>query len=112
MSGAQLADHVVDSPEAANLQVLPATIDLAGAEIELVSVVARESRLPPIPARLLFRIIASTTSFSGLSAIARSADRQRPGGSRTRSWFRSSASTTPSRGHPAIARTIDLVRAS
>ena len=45
MSGAQLADHVVDSPEAANLQVLPATIDLAGAEIELVSVVARESRL-------------------------------------------------------------------
>ena len=45
MSGAALADHVVDSPEAANLNVLPATIDLAGAEIELVSVVARESRL-------------------------------------------------------------------
>jgi chromosome partitioning protein len=45
MSGAALADHVVDSPEAANLKVLPATIDLAGAEIELVSVVARESRL-------------------------------------------------------------------
>jgi chromosome partitioning protein len=45
MSGAALADHVVDSPEAANLTVLPATIDLAGAEIELVSIVARESRL-------------------------------------------------------------------
>ena len=45
MSGAQLADHVIDSPEATNLKVLPATIDLAGAEIELVSVVARESRL-------------------------------------------------------------------
>jgi chromosome partitioning protein len=45
MSGAALADHVVDSPEAPNLKVLPATIDLAGAEIELVSVVARESRL-------------------------------------------------------------------
>jgi chromosome partitioning protein len=45
MSGATLADHVVDSPEAPNLKVLPATIDLAGAEIELVSVVARESRL-------------------------------------------------------------------
>jgi chromosome partitioning protein len=45
MSGATLADHVVDSPEAPNLKVLPATIDLAGAEIELVSIVARENRL-------------------------------------------------------------------
>jgi chromosome partitioning protein len=45
MSGATLADHVVYSPEAPNLKVLPATIDLAGAEIELVSTVARESRL-------------------------------------------------------------------
>jgi chromosome partitioning protein len=45
MSGAPLADHVVDSPEAPNLKVLPATIDLAGAEIELVSIVARENRL-------------------------------------------------------------------
>jgi chromosome partitioning protein len=45
MSGASLAAHAVDSPEAPNLKVLPATIDLAGAEIELVSIVARESRL-------------------------------------------------------------------
>jgi chromosome partitioning protein len=45
MAGAALADHVVDSPEAPNLRVLPATIDLAGAEIELVSIVARENRL-------------------------------------------------------------------
>jgi chromosome partitioning protein len=45
MSGAALADHVVDSPEAPNLKVVPATIDLAGAEIELVSIVARENRL-------------------------------------------------------------------
>jgi chromosome partitioning protein len=45
MAGAKLADHVVDSTEAPNLKVLPATIDLAGAEIELVSIVARESRL-------------------------------------------------------------------
>jgi chromosome partitioning protein len=43
--GDKIADHVVDSPEAAGLSVLPATIDLAGAEIELVSVVARERRL-------------------------------------------------------------------
>jgi chromosome partitioning protein len=40
-----LADVVVPSPEIRGLDVVPATIDLAGAEIELVSVVARESRL-------------------------------------------------------------------
>jgi chromosome partitioning protein len=45
MNGAAFSDHVVDSPEAPNLKVLPATIDLAGAEIELVSIVARENRL-------------------------------------------------------------------
>jgi chromosome partitioning protein len=45
IGGRQLADVAVSSPEAASLKVLPATIDLAGAEIELVSVVARESRL-------------------------------------------------------------------
>jgi chromosome partitioning protein len=45
MNGAALSDHVVDSPEAHNLKVLPATLDLAGAEIELVSIVARENRL-------------------------------------------------------------------
>ena len=45
IGGSALADHVVESTEAPNLAVLPATIDLAGAEIELVSVVARENRL-------------------------------------------------------------------
>ena len=40
-----MADHVVESTEAPGLRVLPASIDLAGAEIELVSVVARENRL-------------------------------------------------------------------
>jgi chromosome partitioning protein len=40
-----LADVVQPHPDLANLFVAPATIDLAGAEIELVSVVARESRL-------------------------------------------------------------------
>ncbi|GAA2094036.1 ParA family protein [Microlunatus panaciterrae] len=43
--GHSIADHVVTSPESPGLQVLPATVDLAGAEIELVSVVARENRL-------------------------------------------------------------------
>lgn len=45
IGGDTIAEHVVDSPEAPQLKVLPATIDLAGAEIELVSVVARENRL-------------------------------------------------------------------
>jgi chromosome partitioning protein len=44
--GAQtLADVTVAVPDVPNLWCSPATIDLAGAEIELVSVVARESRL-------------------------------------------------------------------
>ena len=45
IEGAAIADHVVASPEAPGLSVLPATIDLAGAEIQLVSIVARENRL-------------------------------------------------------------------
>jgi chromosome partitioning protein len=45
LSGVPLAELAVDSPEATGLRVLPATIDLAGAEIELVSTVARENRL-------------------------------------------------------------------
>jgi chromosome partitioning protein len=40
-----IADVVKTSVEAENLWVVPATIDLAGAEIELVSMVAREHRL-------------------------------------------------------------------
>lgn len=45
IGGRPLAEAVVASPEDDNLLCAPATIDLAGAEIELVSVVARESRL-------------------------------------------------------------------
>lgn len=45
VDGLPLADVVQPHPELPNLFVVPATIDLAGAEIELVSVVARESRL-------------------------------------------------------------------
>jgi chromosome partitioning protein len=40
-----LAEVTVPCPDVAGLMVVPATIDLAGAEIELVSVVARENRL-------------------------------------------------------------------
>ena len=45
IEGASIADLVVASSEAPGLRVLPASIDLAAAEIELVSVVARENRL-------------------------------------------------------------------
>lgn len=45
IEGHAIADHAVSSPEAAGLRVVPASIDLAGAEIELVSLAARESRL-------------------------------------------------------------------
>lgn len=45
VDGTPLAEIAQQSPEAAGLLVVPATIDLAGAEIELVSVVARENRL-------------------------------------------------------------------
>jgi chromosome partitioning protein len=45
VDGVPLAEVVVPATEVANLWVVPATIDLAGAEIELVSLVARETRL-------------------------------------------------------------------
>ena len=43
--GAALADVAIPAADVPGLDCVPATIDLAGAEIELVSVVARESRL-------------------------------------------------------------------
>ncbi|GAB2867861.1 ParA family protein [Nocardioides pacificus] len=45
VEGVPLTDVIQPCPDVDNLFVSPATIDLAGAEIELVSVVARESRL-------------------------------------------------------------------
>jgi chromosome partitioning protein len=45
VEGAALADVVQECPDIANLWCAPATIDLAGAEIELVPMVARETRL-------------------------------------------------------------------
>jgi len=45
VEGAAMGDVLVTSTEFPLLQVVPATIDLAGAEIELVSMVARENRL-------------------------------------------------------------------
>ena len=45
VDGVPLADVTAECPDLPGLWAVPATIDLAGAEIELVSVVARESRL-------------------------------------------------------------------
>ena len=45
VDGVPLEEVVAPCPEFEHLFVVPATIDLAGAEIELVSVVARENRL-------------------------------------------------------------------
>ncbi|MGH3345707.1 MAG: ParA family protein [Nocardioides sp.] len=45
VDGTPLVEVTTSSPEGENLWAVPATIDLAGAEIELVSLVARESRL-------------------------------------------------------------------
>lgn len=45
LQGDPIAEHVQPCPDVPTLDVLPATIDLAGSEIQLVSVVARESRL-------------------------------------------------------------------
>jgi chromosome partitioning protein len=45
VDGEELAGLAAPVPDLPRLDVVPATIDLAGAEIELVSVVARENRL-------------------------------------------------------------------
>jgi chromosome partitioning protein len=45
VDGVALSEIAQESTEAPGLLVVPSTIDLAGAEIELVSVVARENRL-------------------------------------------------------------------
>ncbi|WP_281286085.1 AAA family ATPase [Cellulomonas massiliensis] len=45
VDGAPMHEAVQESPDVPNLFCLPATIELSGAEIELVSMVARETRL-------------------------------------------------------------------
>jgi chromosome partitioning protein len=56
VDGMPLRDIVRESPHVPNLFCVPSTIDLAGAEIELVSLVARETRL----AKALTALLAET----------------------------------------------------
>ena len=45
VAGRAIEEVARQAPESARLRVVPATIDLAGAEVELVPLIARESRL-------------------------------------------------------------------
>ncbi|WP_460536457.1 ParA family protein [Humibacter ginsengiterrae] len=56
VNDAEMADVVQASPDQRDLFCVPATIDLAGAEIELVSMVAREQRLSRALQRFLDEI--------------------------------------------------------
>ena len=61
VDGTPLADVVQGCPDVPGLWVAPATIDLAGAEIELVSMVARETRLQKAIAAYLEHTAAQGT---------------------------------------------------
>ncbi len=60
----ELREAAVESTASPNLLCVPATIDLAGAEIELVSMVARENRLKQALSPKLWQISTSTTCSS------------------------------------------------
>jgi hypothetical protein len=75
VDGTPLAEVATPAADLENLWVVPATIDLAGAEIELVSVVARENRLAgrsrPTPASARPTWPATTGSTTSSSTARR-----------------------------------------
>ena len=88
-----LAEAAQPTEQSPNLFCVPATIDLAGAEIELVSMASRESRLK--------EAISSESSTRSASTTSSSTARPRSACSRSTRWSprrrcssRSSASTT------------------
>ena len=85
-----------------NLFVAPASLDLAGAEIELVPAFSRELKLQAGPRRGARRL---RLRAHRLPALARPAHRQRPRPPPTRCSSRSSASTTPSKASASSSAT-------
>ena len=81
-------------PSVQNLFVAPASLDLAGAEIELVPAFSRELRLRRALEAVLRRLRLRPHR---LPAVARPAHGERPRRPPPRCWFPSSASTTRSR---------------
>ena len=79
-----LAEAAVASTASPDLLCVPATIDLAGAEIELVSMVAREGRLAPGAVRRRAGRARRGLRLRGLPALARPAHGERPGRRRRR----------------------------
>ncbi len=96
-----LASVVQAADGVPRLWCAPATIDLSGAEIELVSLVARENRLRnAVDAYLEHRARAArsaSTTSSSTAPPASGCSRSTPSSRRARCSSRSSASTTRSR---------------
>ena len=91
----QPLEDCIEPTSVKNLFVAPATIDLAGVEIELVPAFSRELKLQAGHRDRRGRLRLRPDR---LPAVAGPDHGQRPGGGRTRCWCRSSASTTPWRG--------------
>ena len=102
VDGTPLAEVVQECPDVAGLLCAPATIDLAGAEIELVSLVARETRLQKAIAAYIAGADTlgheRSTTCSSTARPAWACSRSTPSSPRARCSSRSSASTTRSRG--------------
>ena len=87
-------ENCIEPTDVKNLFVAPASLDLAGAEIELVPAFSRENRLQAGDRRRARRLRLRPDR---LPAVARPAHRQRSRTRPARCWCRSSASTTRSR---------------
>ena len=87
-------EDCIEATSVRNLFVAPASLDLAGAEIELVPAFSRELQAPTRPRRGPRRL---RLHLHRLPAVARSPDRERARRGHRGAGARSSASTTPSR---------------
>ena len=95
-------ENCIEPTDVRNLFVAPASLDLAGAEIELVPAFSRETRLETGDRGRARRLRLRPDR---LPPVARSADRQRARRRHARCWSRSSASTTRSRASASCCAT-------